>query len=80
PVLEKTGIPYYFDSTQGNSGSESDAFFAEFNSAAEPEWATYYGGSGNALQFIEAANDLTVISANYLYVVGSTNSLDLEFD
>jgi len=56
-----------------NHSRSSDVFVAKFNSLDTLEWATYYGGPGNANQ----TNDATGIKADALgnvYIIGSTSS------
>jgi len=80
PTKDKLGNDYFFDSTQGNSGSTTDGFIAMFNSDGIHEWSTFYGGSGALIANEEAATSLASHLDDYIYMVGVTNSRDLHYD
>jgi len=55
---------------QATFGGGSDAFLVKFNSSGGREWATYYGGTGNA----DEGMSLFADTALNIYLAGRTNS------
>lgn len=55
---------------QVTSGGTNDAFLVKFNSSGVRQWATYYGGTGNA----DEGMSLYADTALNIYMAGRTNS------
>ncbi|MEO6832214.1 MAG: T9SS type A sorting domain-containing protein, partial [Chitinophagaceae bacterium] len=66
-----TGIAFNgFQNSYAGKGTDYDAFIVKFNSAGNPLWGTYYGGTGD--------DDIRTcaVDGNYnLYAAGTTSSL-----
>ncbi len=55
---------------QTTSGGSNDAFLVKFNDSGVRQWATYYGGTGNADESMSLYTD----TALNVYMAGRTNS------